>query len=245
MTELSDQFDPAEIHWRVGSTTKDKTKGMALAFIDARNVMDRLDESVGSMNWRDSYCFEGKRTLCTIEIRDDSTNEWVGKTDGAGDTDVESEKGALSDAFKRAAVKWGIGRYLYALDSPWVAIEPAGRSFRIAKSEIARLAKACGAPTPTQPAHGKSEANGSPKPDGPNASSLPEKNQSPGLLLLNDMAARFHDLGLDNDRAAYGRALNEIILVELALEKSLPVLRENMDSIRKHINKWTPKKEAA
>jgi hypothetical protein len=36
---------------------------------------------------------------------------------------VEADKGGISDAFKRAAVKWGIGRYLYDLKSPWVPCE--------------------------------------------------------------------------------------------------------------------------
>jgi hypothetical protein len=52
---------------------------------------------------------------------------------------MEAEKGAISDAFKRAAVMWGIGRYLYDLDSPWVQIEPRGRSFTIAPSEHPKL----------------------------------------------------------------------------------------------------------
>jgi hypothetical protein len=63
----------------------------------------------------------------------------VVKSNGAGDTDVEGPKGALSDAFKRAAVLWGIGRYLYSLESPWVALEARGRSYVIAKSELPRL----------------------------------------------------------------------------------------------------------
>jgi hypothetical protein len=65
--------------------------------------------------------------------------EWLWKADGAGDTDVEAEKGALSDAFKRAAVRWGVGRYLYGLPSPWVEVEPAGRSVRIRKDEYSKL----------------------------------------------------------------------------------------------------------
>ena len=41
--KLAEPFPPDAISWRVGSTTQDKSKGMALAFIDARDVMDRLD----------------------------------------------------------------------------------------------------------------------------------------------------------------------------------------------------------
>ena len=64
---------------------------------------------------------------------------WVAKADGAGDTAHEAEKGGISDAFKRAAVQWGVGRYLYRLESPWVAIEPAGKSYKIAPGEKGKL----------------------------------------------------------------------------------------------------------
>ena len=44
---LSAPFPPDRVSWRIGSTTKDKTRGMALAYIDARDVMERLDNVVG------------------------------------------------------------------------------------------------------------------------------------------------------------------------------------------------------
>lgn len=135
---LSAPFPPDRVSWRVGSTNKDKTKGMALAFIDARDVMERLDCTVGPGGWQCSYPHAAGKTVCRIMLKIDG--EWVAKEDGAGDTDVEAEKGALSDAFKRAAVRWGIGRYLYDLPSPWVVIEQYGRSYRIADSERAKLA---------------------------------------------------------------------------------------------------------
>tara|TARA_R110000851_G_scaffold284617_1_gene438177 strand:- start:1290 stop:1529 length:240 start_codon:yes stop_codon:yes gene_type:complete len=39
--------------------------------------------------------------------------EWVWKSDGAGETSIEGEKGGFSDAFKRAAVHFGYARELY------------------------------------------------------------------------------------------------------------------------------------
>jgi hypothetical protein len=45
----------------------------------------------------------------------------------------------LSDALKRAAVRWGVGRYLYELKSPWVALEAAGRSYKIPDAERKKL----------------------------------------------------------------------------------------------------------
>jgi hypothetical protein len=68
--ELSAPFPPEKIHWRIGPMTKDKTKGKPLAYIDARDVMDLLDEVVGPENWEDHYT-EGPqgRVFCRLQIR--------------------------------------------------------------------------------------------------------------------------------------------------------------------------------
>lgn len=138
LPDLHKPFPAAEIEWRVGSTNGDKTSGLALAYLTARHVMDRLDAVCGSENWQDRYEFHGTRTVCYLSLR--IGTEWVTKADGAGDSDVEAEKGAISDALKRAAVKWGIGRYLYDLGNIWVDLEPAGRSsHRIKKDQYVKL----------------------------------------------------------------------------------------------------------
>lgn len=137
LVALAAPYPAAEIEWRVGSTNKDKTSGLALAYLTARHVMDRLDAVCGPANWSDRYEFHGARTVCYLSIRVDG--EWVTKADGAGDSDVEAEKGAISDALKRAAVKWGIGRYLYDLGNVWVDLEEAGRSVRIKKDQYRKL----------------------------------------------------------------------------------------------------------
>lgn len=118
---LAADFPREAVSWRSQSLTKDGKKALALAYIDARDVMDRLDAVAGPGNWQDRYEFHGSRTVCYLSIR--VGEEWITKADGAGDSDVEAEKGAISDALKRAAVKWGIGRYLYAIPSPWVPCE--------------------------------------------------------------------------------------------------------------------------
>jgi hypothetical protein len=137
LTKLFAPFDPDRVSWRVGSTTQDKSKGMALAYIDSRDVMERLDEVCGPGNWECRYPHVDKKTCCEISIW--IGDRWVTKADGAGDSDVEAEKGAFSDAFKRAAVKWGIGRYLYDIDSPWVELEAAGRSQKIKADQYGKL----------------------------------------------------------------------------------------------------------
>lgn len=114
--KLKAPFPVEALHWRLGQTNKAKTKAMMLVYIDARDVMDRLDEVFG-LDWQDEYKEVKGRIICTITVNG------VSKSDGAGDTDFEAEKGGLSDAFKRAAVKWGIGRYLYDARkyNTWVA----------------------------------------------------------------------------------------------------------------------------
>lgn len=135
---LSAPFPSEAIDWRLGSTNQEKTKGMALCYIDARAVMDRLDTVCGPRHWQCNYSTVNGSAVCNLGILVPE-GEWIWKSDGAGQTDVEGEKGALSDALKRAAVRWGVGRYLYDLDAPWVLIEPFGKSFKIAKTERTKL----------------------------------------------------------------------------------------------------------
>lgn len=136
---LAAPFPADRISWRVGATTGDKSKGMALAYIDARDVMERLDEVCGPAGWQCRYPHANGKTVCEVGIK--IGGEWIWKSDGAGDTDHEAEKGALSDAFKRAAVRWGVGRYLYDMESPWVEIEQRGRSYAIKKEATGELRK--------------------------------------------------------------------------------------------------------
>ena len=66
-------------------------------------------------------------------------NEWITKYDGAPNTDIEAVKGGLSDASKRAAVQWGIGRYLYGMESVWVDVEQRGKTVCIKKGQQKKL----------------------------------------------------------------------------------------------------------
>jgi hypothetical protein len=133
LARLKEPFDPKYVKWRIGATNKEKTKAIALAYIDAREVMKRLDEVCGVTGWQDRYSHANERmVVCEIGIKWE--NEWIWKSDGAGDTQVEAEKGSLSDALKRTAVVWGIGRYLYYIPNNWVEIEPSGKSYKFKKT---------------------------------------------------------------------------------------------------------------
>lgn len=146
LTLLSAPFAADKLSWRVGQKNKDKTKAMMLVYIDSRDVQDRLDEVCG-MNWKDDYKEVQGRLVCNLQVGN------TVRTDGAGDTDFEGEKGGLSDAFKRAAVKFGIGRYLYnAKNFPtWLDIN-GDSDYKLpqrAKEQFADIARQLGAPVQT------------------------------------------------------------------------------------------------
>lgn len=130
---LSLPFPRAAIHWRIQGKPFERNgthSAMALAYLDARDVMDRLDDVCGPDRWQSHFEETAKgRVICKLSIDVSGNGDWVTKSDGAGDTDVEGEKGGISDALKRAAVSWGIGRYLYRLESPWVACEINAKGF--------------------------------------------------------------------------------------------------------------------
>lgn len=125
LAKLAAPFPENQIHWRVQGKPFERNgqfSAMALAYIDARDVMDRLDDVCGPEGWQCDYTETTKgRVICRIGILID--DKWVWKSDGAGETAVEGEKGGISDALKRAAVVWGVGRYLYRMGSPWVKCE--------------------------------------------------------------------------------------------------------------------------
>lgn len=118
---LAEPFDPKDIQWKPQAVKGNRC--LAIAYIDARDVQDRLDAVLGVANWQDEYTVlpDGSVT-CRLQIKIDG--EWVCKMD-VGSLSDQSDggdrlKAAFSDALKRAAVKLGIGRYLYRLDGQWV-----------------------------------------------------------------------------------------------------------------------------
>ena len=129
---LAEPFPASEIEWRVGSTTKDKSKGMALAYLTSRACQDRLDEVVGPDGWQTEIQIVPGGVLCRLGLK--IGGEWVWKTDGSDNSDTEPFKGGISGAIKRAAVQFGVGRYLYYLPSGWFQLVQKGRSHVFAQT---------------------------------------------------------------------------------------------------------------
>lgn len=126
--KLKAKFDENEIEFRVGATNSDKTMGLAIAYVQARAIQNRLDEVLGFDNWKTSYREVNGGYICSLAIK--INNEWVSKEDGASSTEFESVKGGISNSFKRVASSgFGIGRYLYEAESKWYQIKQQGKNF--------------------------------------------------------------------------------------------------------------------
>lgn len=130
LSALAAPFERDVVKFRPGAVSGNRA--LAMPYIDARVVMDRLDAVVGAGNWQDAYEFlpDGS-ALCRLQLRIDG--EWIVKADVGGPSEQPDEgdrhKAAVSDSLKRAAVKWGIGRYLYRLAPIWADYDPAKKRF--------------------------------------------------------------------------------------------------------------------
>ena len=129
--DLKKPFPVSSLKWRIGNKNREGSKANMLVYVDARMVQDRLDEVVGAGNWQfetrsmNSVNRQGNTFTIIGRLGIKINDEWIWKEDGAENSDIEAAKGGISDAFKRAAVQWGIGRYLYnASDySTWAEVK--------------------------------------------------------------------------------------------------------------------------
>lgn len=130
MEALASPFDPQEIRHKPGVVSGNRA--LAIPYVDARAIQDRLDEVLGLINWQDEYeCMADGSVICRLRIR--VGDEWICKVDVGGPSEQPDEgdrrKAAFSDALKRAAVKFGIGRYLYRQPPQWQDWDPTRKQW--------------------------------------------------------------------------------------------------------------------
>jgi hypothetical protein len=120
LEKLQQPFDPFDIEWRpqsAGKTKEGKLWAIVVPYVDNRAIQDRLDEVCGPDGWYNKFEYPTEKAVnCGISIKFQEEG-WITKWDGAQETNIEAVKGGLSNAMKRAAVQWGIGRYLYKLEA--------------------------------------------------------------------------------------------------------------------------------
>jgi Rad52/22 family double-strand break repair protein len=127
---LAAPFDAREVKFKPAVVSGHRA--LALAYVDARVIQDRLDEVLGVTGWQDEYeCLPDGSVVCRLRLR--LGDEWITKMDVGGQSEQPDEgdrrKAAFSDALKRAAVKFGVGRYLYRLPQLWCDYDPQKRQF--------------------------------------------------------------------------------------------------------------------
>jgi hypothetical protein len=125
---LAEPFDPSEVRWKPAAVSGNRA--LAIAFVDARTVQQRLDDVLGIAGWTDAYKFLPDGS-CVCKLTCLIGDRWVSKVDVGGPSEQEDEgdrrKAAISDALKRCAVKFGVGRFLYRLPRTWVSYNPQSR----------------------------------------------------------------------------------------------------------------------
>ena len=108
------------------------TRAMAIFYIDARAIQDRLDEVMGVAGWADDFdVLPDHSVMCRLKLR--IGGEWIVKCDVGGQSEQPDEgdrcKAAFSDALKRAAVKFGVARYLYRVPPQWCDYDAQKKRF--------------------------------------------------------------------------------------------------------------------
>lgn len=127
---LAAPFDLSEVKFKPQAVKGNRA--LALAYVDVRAIMDRLDNVLGVENWQDRYqLLPDNSVMCRLRLR--IGDRWITKSDVGGPSEQpdggDRLKAAFSDALKRAAVKFGIGRYLYRLPQTWADYDPQKRQF--------------------------------------------------------------------------------------------------------------------
>jgi hypothetical protein len=162
---LSEPFSPDVVQWKPGVVSKDRTRAMALAYVDSREYMNRLDQA--DPGWSDEYLIQPLPDRILVVCR--LTVGGVTRTgDGEcllADTRGETEENALTSAsaqaFKRACAKFGLGRYLYDIPRVWVGYD--GNGFTPEAIETLRRIAAGENP---QPRHERENGHSAPRQNG-------------------------------------------------------------------------------
>lgn len=110
---LQAPFPTHMVSWRAVAFNKDRSRALLLPYLDARAVMDRLDAICP-----DHWSFEVE-VVAPATVKGRLTVLGVSREDMGEASEGGSLKAASSDALKRAAVHFGIGRYLYDLPKTW------------------------------------------------------------------------------------------------------------------------------
>src|SRR5215469_4272905 len=93
---LAAPFDPREVKFKPAVVSGNRA--MALAYVDARVIQDRLDDVLGVEGWSDDYeCLPDGSVVCRLRLR--LGGEWVTKVDVGGPSEQQDGGDRMKAAF--------------------------------------------------------------------------------------------------------------------------------------------------
>jgi hypothetical protein len=184
------RYDAAEVDWRVQDKANDVdwTRSKWSPTSTRVPYIDRLDSAVGAGNWSFDW------TPVVIErgevqvAKGAITIHGVSKSDVGTASNFEESLGCVSHCFKRAAVHWGVGRYLYNIPSQWVQVEKGGRLSATVRAQLRRVLEGGVSPDEERgraqeaPSASRADTHGAPADE-------PPRTMKPALTLANDHIA--------------------------------------------------------
>lgn len=200
MTKHPDLFAALAAPFEANELKVRSQTGRQLSYITARTAMNRLDNVLGPENWWDEYVPSENSVLCRLTIRlpDGSTLTKCDAGGYAGMADSgDDDKSGYSDSFKRAAVKFGVARYLYRDGVPNFVQErtPATEPAQAQAQAQATAAETAPAPA-TPPAHGQNQNQGhGQRTTGPGGNGNPPRTGKALFAWTKDQEQR-HQVGL-------------------------------------------------
>ena len=137
LEELAVPFAPDHVRWRVTNTSNDKKRGQIVAYADPRAYTDRLNALFTPRGWTREYRVETMNnitrlkkgeTIVTGKVLVTCTVTIIGlwSHSGTGEEWADDDNGMTSadaQAFKRACSCFGLGRYFYDFQAPWVDLD--------------------------------------------------------------------------------------------------------------------------
>lgn len=215
--KLGEHFPVSEVDFKPQTFSKDRTKALAIAFVDPRAYQRRLDEVVGVANWSVEYRPLGETVVVTTTKSEDGTTkhrhngavicrltitdgdrtvvrEEVGEFDGTGNSAYPT---ASAQAFKRACTAFGLGRYLYDLPQTWALVEYN----KIKDEEIQRMRQALAklAPKATESAPAQAKGGNTPAPAPAPAKGQNGVNQAKAMSRLAELIGEARELDIPMD----------------------------------------------
>jgi hypothetical protein len=137
LAELEIPFPAHQVQWRVTNTSNDKKRGQIMPYADPRAYTDRLNALFTPQGWTRNYRVETMNNITRIKkgeaivsgkvlVTCTVTIHGLGEHSGTGEEWADDDNGmtaADAQAFKRACSCFGLGRYFYHFQPPWVDLD--------------------------------------------------------------------------------------------------------------------------